>query len=639
MYRLFLIAALVACGHTPPPRNPGEVYVEPIQVDGNHAISTSDLVGGLALSRNVDTNRGVDPFQLSNDTERIKGAFLRLGFFIVQVQAEERPGHGTITVIFHVVEGPRAKLVTATFPGLPADIPEAQARALLKLADGAPFDYDPYDDAKDTLLRLLQDSGYAHAKLEGNVIADKVNNQATVEYLIDAGPHCQFGETTIYGIGEGALAGAIRARQAFHKGEAYSLSAVEKTQRALYGVGRFSTVRVQPDLGKDGANTVIPVSVVVTEANRHELRAGGGFGLDPVNYSARLRAQYTQNGVFDELTTFSAEARPALTYQRDTGATNGLFKLIGRLTRNDLGRPDLKGEVEGGLDYATVEAYTQTGFRARAGLSSPIGTDKLQARIGWTFALYGFTGINAAIQPPTPMGATCVASVDAMRLGLLNADCSTQTERLGAFTQAVALDLRDSPIEPHRGFYASMQVAEGTRYAGGDFSYIKLEPELRVYIPLGPLVLAGRVHLATIDGDVPVTERLYGGGASSDRGFDERRLSPVSVKAIGMPAVVESVVVGGAALVEAGFEVRIPLGELYGVPFGIVGFVDSGDVRESPSDLDFANLHVAAGGGLRIQTPIGPLRADFAYRLNRFGPDEPQAGDRFHYFVSVGEAF
>ena len=645
MFRPVLIAAVLcacACGSPGPVRHPGEIYVNPIRIEGNAAISTSDLIGGLALERNVNTTRGVDPFQLTNDTQRIKGAFLRLGFFTVDVKARVDPSPDAVTVTFKIVEGPRAKLADVSFYGLPDDIPEAKARALVKLATGAPFDYDPYDDAKDTLLRLLQDSGYAHARLEGNVFADTVNAQASLEFMIDAGPHCVFGDTTIYGIDEGTLAGAIRARQAFHKGGGYALSDIEKTQRALYGIGRFSTVRVQADLGKDNTSSVIPVSVVVTEANRHELRFGGGFGLDPINYSVRGRVTYSQNGVFDELTTVSAEFRPAITYEQDDGAINGLIKLIGRISRTDLGVRDLSGVAEGGLDYATIEPYTEVGVRARAGLSTPLGWDKLQARIGWTFALYGFTGINAAIQPPTPAGATCVASVDARRLGLLNGDCSTQTERLGAYTQAIVLDLRDSVIETRSGFYAALQVAEGSRYALGDFSYIKLEPELRAYLPLGPLVLAGRAHIATIYGDVPVTERLFGGGASSDRGFDERRLSPVASKALSNPdgtTTVQTVVIGGAALVEAGLELRIPLGEPYGVPLGLVAFLDSGDVRDTPDELDFTHLHVAVGGGLRVQTPVGPIRLDFAYRLNRFGADEPQAGDRFHTFFSVGEAF
>jgi outer membrane translocation and assembly module TamA len=55
--------------------------------------------------------------------------------------------------------------------------------------------------------------------------------------------------------------------------------------------------------------------------------------------------------------------------------------------------------------------------------------------------------------------------------------------------------------------------------------------------------------------------------------------------------------------------------------------------------LDVDRLHWASGLGLRLPTPIGAVRLDVGYRLNRFGPGEPQHGHRFAYHLSVGEAF
>jgi outer membrane translocation and assembly module TamA len=507
-----------------------------------------------------------------------------------------------------------------SFLGLPTEIPEATARALVVLPDGGPFDYEPYDDAKDTLLHLLQDRGYAHARIVGSVAADRVHAQATLDYVIESGPRCVFGDIGIQGIPEGALARAVSARVSFHTGTTYSISAIEKTTRLLYGVGRFSTVQVKPDLTDDTA-TVVNVKILLSEANRHELRVGFGVGLDPLDYSLRARAVYSQAGVFDPLTTLSAEFRPALTLLRDTSGDSEeitpVVRLIGRLTRSDIGLPNVKGEVEGGLDFATIEAYTQTGFRARLGLSSPLGWDKLVARVGWTFGVFTFSNISPAIDVDT-----------SHRLGL------DTTERLGAYTEAISLDLRDRPIEPRRGAFAAIQLTEGTAAAGGADSYLELAPELRTYLPLGPLVLAARVHLATISGTVPVTERLYGGGASSNRGFSERRLSPIA-RTLQPDHTTAEVVIGGTALVETGAELRLPV---YSI-IGVVAFLDGGDVTDTPSQLNVGDLHWAAGGGLRFFTPIGPVRFDIGYRLNRFGVTEPEPNDRYHFFIGVGEAY
>ena len=60
-----------------------------------------------------------------------------------------------------------------------------------------------------------------------------------------------------------------------------------------------------------------------------------------------------------------------------------------------------------------------------------------------------------------------------------------------------------------------------------------------------------------------------------------------------------------------------------------------------PDDFSLEKLHYATGGGVRLQTPIGPLRIDFAFRLNRLTDNDtnPDPGDRFVFHVTIGEAF
>ena len=70
--------------------------------------------------------------------------------------------------MFTVVEGRRAA-TRVEIAGLPPELPLSTARAQVQLADGAPFDYDTYDAAKQPLTALMQDAGYARAKIEGQV--------------------------------------------------------------------------------------------------------------------------------------------------------------------------------------------------------------------------------------------------------------------------------------------------------------------------------------------------------------------------------------------------------------------------------------------------------------------------------------
>ena len=75
---------------------------------------------------------------------------------------------------------------------------------------------------------------------------------------------------------------------------------------------------------------------------------------------------------------------------------------------------------------------------------------------------------------------------------------------------------------------------------------------------------------------------------------------------------------------------------------GAVLFLDGGNVWTNPWDFNTNDLRYDVGPGLRYNTPIGPIRADFGYQLNRIpgllvnGKPEPR---RFRFHFSIGQAF
>jgi outer membrane translocation and assembly module TamA len=436
-----------------------------------------------------------------------------------------------------------------------------------------------------------------------------------------------WGEIKVVGV-SGPLADAARARLTFEPGDPYSTKAAAASQQAIYGIGRFKSVRI--DVDRSELATVANVKVSLEESTRWEARGGLGAGLDTLTYQAHLLGRLTHAGWPTPLTTLSAEFRPAYTVLRDNCDVFEVWncdyepriRLLGTATQKDLFRPEIEGEIQGGLDYLTLEAYTQQGARLSVGLSSPLGKSKrIQARLGYLLAGYDFTGVNSLIGPTT-----------AARLGL------DHFERLGAFTQAIAFDFRDNSISPRIGAYAEIRLAEGGTFAGGAYQYLQIMPELRGYLPIGKIaVLAAHARVGLLLDDVPPTERFYGGGAASQRGFAERRLSP-TVDGFDSNGNPTSVVIGGGGLFETGVELRTRF-SLIGIPMGSVIFLDGGDVTEDAYDLDPTDLHWAVGAGLRFFFLPFPIRLEAAYRLNRTGPGEPQAGDHFNYLLSVGEAF
>jgi outer membrane protein insertion porin family len=81
-------------------------------------------------------------------------------------------------------------------------------------------------------------------------------------------------------------------------------------------------------------------------------------------------------------------------------------------------------------------------------------------------------------------------------------------------------------------------------------------------------------------------------------------------------------------------ELRIPI---HG-GFGVVGFVDAGNVFREASDMSLGNLRSSAGFGVRYKSPIGPIRVDVGFKTTRReigGTRETPAA----LHISLGQAF
>jgi outer membrane protein assembly factor BamA len=649
---VFVFAFFAACGDPPRVRapRPGADYLHAIRIEGNAAIATGALEPALALRETVRDGAAVDPFLLDEDIKRIRAAYVRRGFFAATVSARvdhaaavagQAAGAGQVagagqaagpgragraqTVVFTVVEGRRAA-ARVEIAGLPPELPVAEARALVALRDGAPFDYTAYDAAKQSLAARIQDAGYARADVRAEVIADPAAGLATARYEIVAGERCRFGVIRITGSTRPTLVAAVRARLRFATGDRYSRTALAASEAEIYELGRFSAVQVVADAG--GAGAVIDVAVELSEANRHQLHGGFGGGYEPKLYEGRLRGGYSHVFESQPLMTAAVDARGALTAPRDRDDPDLLSdlqpkaRLLGSFQWLDMLWPRLRGEAELGLDYQTVEAYTWTGGHARLGVAAPLGRPWLQLRVGWKLERLDLDADST------------IDAEAAERLGLNDA------LNLGESQASLLVDLRDDPVEPHSGGYIDLRAAVGTPLAGGALRYLQLTPELRGYFSLGRVVIALRARAGAIVGDVPVIARYYSGGSSGHRGFSHRRLSPSVADCAGVGA--SSLVIGGAGLVEAGIELRRQLARLpYLGPFGMSLFLDVGDVRCAWDELDPANLSWAAGTTVWAK-PVGNFKigVNLGYLLPGVGR-EPEGGglDNFVPLLAIGEAY
>ena len=81
-------------------------------------------------------------------------------------------------------------------------------------------------------------------------------------------------------------------------------------------------------------------------------------------------------------------------------------------------------------------------------------------------------------------------------------------------------------------------------------------------------------------------------------------------------------------------ELRVPVWREFGAAF----FVDGGNVFDRVTNMDLGELRGALGIGLRYRSPVGPIRIDVGFKLDRRelgGSLEPRAV----WHLSIGQAF
>ncbi len=129
---------------------------------------------------------------------------------------------------------------------------------------------------------------------------------------------------------------------------------------------------------------------------------------------------------------------------------------------------------------------------------------------------------------------------------------------------------------------------------GGSSNFDKYSGDIRRYYPVGPKdTFATRLLVGTITGSPPYLEEFMIGGTESLRGYQTDQFV-------------------GTNLALLNTEFRVPMGKkLIGVAFVDVGDAWGGPTAaETEGDISFT-AHVGYGLGVRVATPIGPLRLDF----------------------------
>lgn len=628
------LLALGACAH------PDQKLVRRVRLDGVRSLRKAPMLMGLETRRTAwwpfAEKHYYDPALLDRDVRRIEAHYARSGFFaarVVQRQVKQRPGGRAVDVRLRVDEGQPTMVREVVLKGL--ERLDARQRSRLReglgLASGKRFDHDRYRRATVRLKQELIQSGRAYARVTGRVEVDR--KARTARIVIDAapGPLVCFGETTLEG--NGAIPGDKLVRLAtWERGDRYDPDEINRTRARLFNQRLFASVSV--DLPSEPTREAA-VRIRVVPTKLREVRLGVGLGVERQRQEVRLSGRWTLRNFLGGMRTLEVQLRPAYVAYPTVWAA----KEHGPAAKTDvrLSQPDAWGSgltlfAVNGYDLGIEQGYQYHGPRVQLGADRTFVRDHLRAGLSWNLQFLDFFNTKELFdQFSTPLG---VGFRDPYRLAWLE--------------EFLRLDLRDNIVDPQAGLLGEVRLEQGFPQIGGQFTYFKVVPDLRGYIPVFTrrLVLALRVQLGymrpLVGDETPVTRRIALGGPTSHRGFTFGRLSP---QQNGIPY-------GGNGSLLGSADLRLRMFQLFKSWISLVPFFDAGDAVADFQDLSLAKLHLATGGSLEYQTPIGSIRVGIGVRLNRLGgrvitggepagnePVNPDPGERLAFHLTIGDAF
>jgi translocation and assembly module TamA len=509
------------------------------------------------------------------------------------------------------------------------------ARGGLGLAPGAPAIAADVLAGGARLLTLLENHGYAFAKVDAPVAHEDPDRQVLdLSFHVVTGPQVEIGEIGFEGL-KRVHERLVRRRLLLHTGERYSAIAVEKARKDLLTLGVFAAVSVRLGEAPDAEGRV-PVTFQMSERKRHAVGLSAGYSSDLGGSAGVTWSDRNVLGNAEQLNLSATVINLGGTATTGVGYDAEAKYIIPEFAHRDQQLQFALGAIK-----QSLQAYDQTAETSGVTLSRKLSSI-------WTASL----GVSTVHETITQEGTTHVYTLFALPLGVLYD----------------STDLPSPLLDPTHGLRASFSLAPTLSRGQPNATFFVTQASIADYLDfsrlfreaLGRSVLALRAIAASalgasdveeiVDGhavlvpDLPPDQRFYAGGSGTVRGYRYQSVGPQFPD--GNP-------VGGTAMTALNVEFRQRIAQ----SFGAAVFADAGEVTDKLSTLS-GLIHgkrcsaatplegtasaqgtptcytVGVGVGARYYSPIGAIRLDFAVPTFRRSND-----DRFEVYIGLGQAF
>lgn len=545
---------------------------------------------------------------LQQDQENIANLYRANGFrdVMLQPQVQDNFGgeNGNLAVEIQINEGPQWLVNQLAIEGVPpAD--ETYLRSIVRSTEGQPYSDANIAADRDAVLGYYYNTGYPDAQFESAVDPTPDPHRVNLRYRVNPEKRQFVRGTLVRGL-ETTRPSLVASQILVAPGDPISQTRIAQSQQKLYDLGIFAKVETALQ-NPDGQEESKYVLFHLDEARKYSYNFGVGAELARIGGSANSLDYPAGTAGFSPRVSAGVSRINFL----GLGHTVSLQTQVSTLRQRALASysaPQFEGHENLALTFSTLfdDSNDVRTFSARRWE----GTVQLAQKVSRanTFQ-YRYTFRHVSLDPNS-------LKIAPQAVGLLN-----QPVRVGLIGSSFIQDRRDDPVNSHRGVLNTVDLSYAYKGFGSETDFTRLLVRNATYYPIGrEIVLARSLQVGYIQrwgglSEIPLSERFYSGGASTNRAFPDNQAGPRDL-ITGFP-------IGGSALLFHSTELRFPL---IGDNIGGVFFHDMGNVYSNVTSIsfrfhqqnlqDFDYMVHSIGFGIRVRTPVGPIRADFSYSPN-----------------------
>ena len=575
----------------------GKIYVKSITFEGNEAYSSKELKNMMSSSEYTIFSFFSDSGmlkreQLKQDIQKLNAYYFNNGFINSQVgEPEITHDEKGIYIKIKIKEGKRFKFGKIEISGDSLIKPRPELLQALKIKEGNNYDRESLSKDIDFLTQACNDEGYAIADVNPKVNIREKEQLVDIDFQLKKGELVYINRINITGNAV-TRDKVIRRQLEVVEGNLYSSSKLKNSYGNLNRLRYFEEVDFQTEKKPD--KNEMDINIRVKEKNTGMFMVGAGYSATE---QAIIMAQIVQQNFLGYGQILSLKA--------SLGSTTNNYELS--FTEPWLLDLPLWSQVtiwKYKRDYDSYSLDTQgAGFT----LGYPIW-EKISAYAGYNFTINNIGNINydtATSYIMDQAGQRIASSV----------------------TLSLGRDTTDDNIFPTKGTKTSISVQHAGTPLGGDTKFTKYSAGATAYYPLfWDMVFGAKGRIGYLqnnddsDSRIPINERYVLGGINSLRGL----------RYVGIRNSGSSDVLGGTSMLVFNFELVFPFIKDAGMK-GVV-FFDAGNTWDGGYYLD--DLRQTVGLGLRWYSPIGPLRIEYGYVLNRKGLNDDAMG-RWEFTIGM----